>query len=88
MVDRAPKWHGERLEAPPGVLQPGVAGGLDGDRDPRLTRVGPWPGPSPPAFMWLLLHPDTGRARRVKVVADYLYEYLRGLDGVFAAAEE
>lgn len=61
---------------------------FDGDRDPRLTHVGPWPGPSPPAFMWLLLHPDTGRARRVKVVADYLYDYLRGLDGVFASADE
>jgi DNA-binding transcriptional LysR family regulator len=59
---------------------------VDGGGDPRLTRVGDWPGPSPPAWLWLLLHPDVSRARRVRVVADYLYEHLRGLEGAFVGS--
>ena len=61
----------------------GLLMAVDGDRDPRLTDLGAWPGPSPPAFLWVLLHPDVGRARRVRIVADYLFDYLRALEGVF-----
>lgn len=61
----------------------GLLMALDGDRDPRLVHLGAWHGPSPPAYLWLLLHPDVGRARRVRVVADYLFDHLRGLDDVF-----
>jgi DNA-binding transcriptional LysR family regulator len=61
----------------------GVLMNIDGDRDPRLTRVGAWPGPSPPGSLWLLVHPEVARARRVRVVADHLYDYLRALDGAF-----
>ena len=61
----------------------GLLMAIDGDRDPRLTRVGSWPGPLPPTMLWLLVHPDLRRARRVRVVADHLYEHLRQLDGAF-----
>jgi DNA-binding transcriptional LysR family regulator len=56
---------------------------IDGDRDPRLTRVAAWPGALPPTSLWLLVHPDVRRTRRVRVVADYLYDFLRGVDTAF-----
>jgi len=61
----------------------GLLMSIDGDRDPRLTRLGPWPGELPPTTLWLLVHPDLSRARRVRVVADYLYDHLRRLEGAF-----
>ena len=61
----------------------GLLMSIDGDRDSRLTFVGRWPGDLPPTALWLLMHPDVSRARRVRVVADLLYERLRALDGAF-----
>lgn len=66
----------------------GLLMSIDGDRDPRLTRVAPWPGPMPPTSLWLLVHPEVSRAQRVRVVADCLYDNLRTLDGAFASAGE
>jgi DNA-binding transcriptional LysR family regulator len=88
----ASQLHGEADD--PQTVRELVASGLglgllmtiDGDRDPRLTCIGPWPGPSPPAYLWLLLHPDTGRARRVRVVTDFLFDYLRRMDGLYEAS--
>jgi DNA-binding transcriptional LysR family regulator len=57
---------------------------IDGDRDARLTYLAPWPGALPPTSLWLLVHPDVRRARRVRVVADFLFESLREIDGAFA----
>jgi len=64
----------------------GLLMAIDGDLDPRLTRVSAWPGELPPTTLWLLMHPDVSRARRVRVVADYLYESLRSLEGAFGSA--
>jgi DNA-binding transcriptional LysR family regulator len=61
----------------------GLLMAIDGDRDPRLTRVSPWPGDSPPGSLWLLVHTDVSRARRVRVVADSLYDHLRACEGAF-----
>jgi DNA-binding transcriptional LysR family regulator len=63
----------------------GLLMGIDGDRDTRLTRVSDWPGELPPTSLWLLMHPDVSRARRVRVVADYLYDHLRALKGAFVS---
>jgi DNA-binding transcriptional LysR family regulator len=62
----------------------GLLMAIDGDRDARLTCVSAWPGHPPPGSLWLLVHPDVRRARRVRVVADCLYDYLRGCEGAFA----
>jgi DNA-binding transcriptional LysR family regulator len=56
---------------------------VDGDREARLTYLGAWPGALPPTSLWLLVHPDVRRARRVRVVADALYESLRAVDAAF-----
>lgn len=56
---------------------------VDGDRDARLTRVADWPGELPPMLLWLLIHPDVRRLRRVRVVADYLYDHLKRVEGAF-----
>ena len=63
----------------------GLLMGIDGDQDARLTRVADWPGELPPTSLWLLMHPDVSRARRVRVVADYLYDHLRLLEGAFVS---
>ena len=63
----------------------GLLMAIDGDRDSRLTRVSHWPGELPPTSLWLLMHPDVSRARRVRVVADYLYDHLRALEGAFVS---
>lgn len=63
----------------------GLLMAIDGDRDPRLTRVWDWPGELPPTSLWLLMHPDVSRARRVRVVADHLYDHLRTLEGAFTS---
>lgn len=55
----------------------------DGARDSRLTRITAWPGELPPSSLWLLIHPDVRSVRRVRVVADYLYDHLRNIEGAF-----
>ena len=66
----------------------GLLMAIDGDRDPRLTRVSAWPGDSPPGSLWLLVHPDVSRARRVRVVADCLYDHLRSCKEAFIEPRE